>query len=300
MSNSTNDTLTEVFTLGTAADMSITGVTLFLYIVEFFLLLFVVIGQEAYLQFSCYRYPESAKKKKARVWNHSLLLGTLVFVLYQIMTTLWIMVDLIQLKVWLADMCFVVGSLSLFDVQFGLFLMLLANIAKTTFAQTPHVQRSYIALIVIVAIICILSVVMSVYEIVVLSTTLGLFVLRNLTLYGYIPVIVATKIIFCVLFMLLGGRIVYSICSNTTVTPKVRRVAIRIMIGMIVIIISTIIIFAGLIVVFAISGSRLLIGLLICITIPELLFFLVMILLFWPSKFVKKIFKVQEKNKTVE
>jgi hypothetical protein len=274
------------FSLGAPVNMTLPSVSLAVYVVEFILLAFVAFGQKSHLLFCCYKFSAEGKKMKERFWNHLLLISCLVFCAFEIAAISAILGKLYYEVVWMEDSSWIVVSITLFDIHFGLFLIILMNVAKLTFTQTKKVEIGYRILVVSVGVLVMISIVMCLYG--VLIVNLSHTYLRSLALYIYLPIMVITKSTLLVMFIIAGARIVYSVCKSD-VGADMKWAAARIAFGMLIIILSTLLIVAGVVMVFSFLDGRVLLGLLLALTIPEMLFFLTVIILFFPYKWVKSL-----------
>jgi hypothetical protein len=277
---------TAFFHLGTAIDMPITSVALFIFLIELFLLLFVVYGKQSHLLLCCYKIGKEDKNVKERLWNHLLLLGTVVFCCYQIAAITIILVKVYYVQVWLNDLSLVVVTLMLYDIHFALFLIILCNVAKTT-TMGPYKEILYKITVCFISVLSFISFIMCLFGVIICNVS-GVY-LRDLAIYAYLPVMALEKIILLLLFGIIGGRIIYAICTTNSISNEVKSVAYRILFGMVIIVISTIGVFVGVSLVFIFLDDRVMIGLYICLTVPEILFFLVMIVLFWPMDWIHKV-----------
>jgi hypothetical protein len=294
--NVTTESLLDI-SLGLPADVSILSVSVGLFVIELFLILAVIIGQQSYLQFCCYKIKSgSGTVGKEGLWLHLLFHFLFVFALYKIACQISHLIQKAKKNVSEEDLFTIVVSLTLFDVTFAILLKILLRVARTTTFETKTVKVVYYTLCTILGLAVAISVIACIYQIIVFAV-IPLSGQRLFTSAVFVPLTVIVKVTFAVILVLTGLRIIYAIRNSCQVSEESKLVSIKIFFSMVCVILSMLIMLAGVCMAFATNGAVVMVGLLVASILPEAILFLVITILFWPKRFTITS-KVPEKPET--
>ncbi|KAL0476712.1 hypothetical protein AKO1_006146 [Acrasis kona] len=266
---------------------SISAAFLGIYIILTVLLTIIAFGHRAHLILLCYRViPKKMNKSKVRrqFWLHTLYCFMVLYSVFKVVNFVVIMYRSATLQLSAPDLSFIQVDIFLSDVAIvitiQIFLVVLNSVAFST------AKKAAIIVTRVILVLCLLNGLLYVALLTVGYTMLAIVGLN----FHYISIfLVALNKVVLVTIMIIIGICMRKLVGNKN--KEAKSLTRRLMIMVVLLVIATIVIFACTGVGNLVDQAAVVFTALIAMGIPTITVFMVVIIIFWPSRFSCKILK---------
>lgn len=255
--------------------VSVLSISIFVYLLELILVTLCIVAHKTYLALCLYKW--KAKSVDQMRTTHMLFFVVFIGCVFKIIGSGVLIYKSVIMDIGPELTSLIFTDLAYCDIGFSTFLMIYMRLLVTT--ETSAIRKRAIMIFqVIIVVVCAISVVNTVYAVIVFYLVTDINTMMYMIFLVPVPYLLISKVFYLIMAIAVSVQVAKLLCGSDNKRSKF--IAIKVGIGMVLSVLGNIIAFA-LIIAGAFAG---LIPITVLFFVPNAILYAVIIIMFFPSK----------------